>query len=286
MWCFIKRILLLYHKRTFVYDSHLGSGKYTNKHRHSDVDLRVTTNTKKHHSFQITYPRAERTSKTVFPMVETVALLSESVIQSLQAQNRQVLCHFSAGSHKAGREDSSLFALEDMGNAVDTSAAEHWLDIRSNRVQDIIKSRLDTALGKGCDGVVPARLDAYAHDTGFEISAEQQLIYNRLIASEAHNRGLMVGLKNNLGQVKELVGDFDFAVNEQCFEVAECDLLTPFIVADKAVFNVEYLPLYQTDDSARTALCEDANDRKISTLVLSQELDDSLRFSCVEASIQ
>jgi hypothetical protein len=31
-----------------------------------------------------------------------------------------------------------------------------------------------------------------------------------------------------------------FAVNEQCFYYKECDQLTPFINANKAVLNIEY----------------------------------------------
>ena len=40
---------------------------------------------------------------------------------------------------------------------------------------------------------------------------------------------MSVGLKNDLDQVPELVADFDFAVNEQCFQYEECDRLAPFI---------------------------------------------------------
>ena len=55
-----------------------------------------------------------------------------------------------------------------------------------------------------------------------------------------HDRGMAVGLKNDLDQIPELVEDFDFAVNEQCAQYDECETLTPFIEADKAVFHVEY----------------------------------------------
>jgi hypothetical protein len=33
---------------------------------------------------------------------------------------------------------------------------------------------------------------------------------------------------------------FDFAVNEQCAEYRECDLLRPFLKANKPVFHAEY----------------------------------------------
>ena len=38
----------------------------------------------------------------------------------------------------------------------------------------------------------------------------------------------------------DLVGQFDWALNEQCFEYGECNALQPFVQAHKAVFNVEY----------------------------------------------
>ncbi len=40
--------------------------------------------------------------------------------------------------------------------------------------------------------------------------------------------GLAVGLKNDLDQLVDLVGDFDFAVNEQCYRFNECNKYTPF----------------------------------------------------------
>jgi hypothetical protein len=53
-----------------------------------------------------------------------------------------------------------------------------------------------------------------------------------------------VALKNDLGQVENLVVDFDFAVNEECVAYDECQELMPFIRAGKTVLHVEYsLPL-------------------------------------------
>ena len=134
---------------------------------------------------------------------------------------------------------------------------------------------------KGCDGVEPDNMDGYANASGFTLSFEDQLAYNRQIANEAHRRGLAVGLKNDLDQIPGLVAYFDFAVNEQCFEYAECDALSAFIDAGKAVLNAEYKVEFQIDDNTRNALCTDANARTFSTLVLPLDLDDSLRFSCL-----
>lgn len=83
-------------------------------------------------------------------------------------------------------------------------------------------------------------MDAYANDSGFPLTATDQLAFNRFLAGAAHARGLSVGLKNDLDQVAYLVSEFDWALDEQCYEYAECDLLQPFVDAGKAVFGVEY----------------------------------------------
>ena len=41
-------------------------------------------------------------------------------------------------------------------------------------------------------------------------------------------------------QAAELEPHFDWALNEQCFQYQECELLLPFVEAGKAVFGVEY----------------------------------------------
>jgi hypothetical protein len=66
------------------------------------------------------------------------------------------------------------------------------------------------------DAVEFDNVDAYANDTGLPISESAQLLFNTTLANLAHARGLTVALKNDLGQVGELVGYFDMAVNEQC----------------------------------------------------------------------
>ena len=51
---------------------------------------------------------------------------------------------------------------------------------------------------------------------------------------------MSVALKNDLGQVKALVPDFDLAIVEECFQYRECGKAVPFIDAGKAVLEVEY----------------------------------------------
>lgn len=205
----------------------------------------------------------------------------QATITRLHAQGRRVVCYFSAGSSENFRPDFSSFLPADMGNPLEGWPGERWLDIRSENVRGIMRRRMDLAVSKSCDGVEPDNVDGFANTNGLRLTAEDQLGYNRFLAAEAHRRGLAVALKNDLDQVAALVGDFDFAVNEQCHEYAECNQLRPFIAAGKPVFNAEYANRYQTNSGgARTTLCTTARTESFRTLVLPLDLNDTSRFSC------
>lgn len=204
-----------------------------------------------------------------------------ATIQTLQSSGIKVICYFSAGSYEAFREDQGQFQPSDLGATLDGWEDERWLDIRSTNVHSIMLSRMDTAVAKGCDGVEPDNIDGYSNNSGFPLSATDQLAYNKFLANAAHGRNLAIGLKNDLDQVIELVDFFDFAINEQCFEYDECVLLAPFIDRGKPVFNAEYLTRFVEDESQRDTLCSASINQQFSTLVLPLELDDSYRFSCI-----
>ena len=166
---------------------------------------------------------------------------SRATIDRLHQDGRVVICYFSAGSRENWRPDRDRFPSSVLGKTLAGWPDEQWLDIRRLDVlAPIMEARLDLAVDKGCDGVEPDNVDGYANDTGFPLSGHDQLRFNRWLARAAHSRGLSVGLKNDLNQVRELVDDFDWALNEQCFQYNECDRLTPFIQRGKAVFGVEY----------------------------------------------
>lgn len=165
----------------------------------------------------------------------------QSVIDSLHQDGRIVICYFSAGSYEEWRPDAAAFPAEVRGNPLDNWPGESWLDIRQfDTLGPIMQARLDLAVQKECDGVEPDNVDGYSNDSGFPLTANDQLTYNTWLAAEAHSRGLSVGLKNDLDQIPDLLSHFDWALNEQCFQYDECDRLLPFIQAGKAVFGVEY----------------------------------------------
>ncbi|GAB3989507.1 endo alpha-1,4 polygalactosaminidase [Actinoallomurus acanthiterrae] len=169
----------------------------------------------------------------------------KSTVTALHKQGRKVICYVSIGSAEKGRPDYNKFPASILGKKLDGWPNERWVDIRKIDVlQRIWAARLDQCKAKGFDGVEPDNVDAYQNKSGFPLTAKHQLAFNRMLARVAHQKGLAVGLKNDLDQIPTLVKDFDFAVNEQCAEYKECSDLKPFIKAGKPVFHAEYnLPL-------------------------------------------
>lgn len=205
---------------------------------------------------------------------------SSALINNLKNSGKKVICYFSAGSSENWRSNFSAFLPGDMGKALDGWAGEKWLDIRSANVYKIMLARLDLAKSKGCDGVEPDNVDGYANSSGFSLSANDQLTYNKKLAEAAHARGLAIALKNDLDQANQLVDFFDFSVNEQCYQYNECAALNTFIAKGKPVFNVEYQSKYVNNATTRQSLCNASLAAQFSTLILPLNLDDKFRYSC------
>jgi hypothetical protein len=162
-------------------------------------------------------------------------------VATLHKAGRRVVCYVDVGSYETYRTDAKRFPTAVLGATMDGWPDERWLDIRRwDVLKPILADRFDVCRQKGFDAVEPDNVDGYTNDTGFPLTAGDQLTFNRRIASLAHGLGLAVGLKNDLDQVATLAPRFDFAVNESCAEYDECDMLRPFVKAAKPVFHAEY----------------------------------------------
>jgi hypothetical protein len=201
-----------------------------------------------------------------------------AVIDALHADGRKMICYFSAGTFENWRDDAGRFTATDKGRRLGNWPGERWLDIRSQNVRAIMADRLDLAVQRGCDGVDPDNVDGYANRTGLPLTYQDQIDYNTWLAEQAHQRGLAISLKNDLGQIDDLVAHFDFAINESCHEWDECELLMPFIEAGKPVVHINYL--YADDPIGRAELCLYTRGLGFNTLTLPQMLDGSFRHSC------
>ena len=206
----------------------------------------------------------------------------KSLIDKLHKEGRKVMCYFSAGSYENWREDEGEFKKEDLGKTLEGWEDEKWLDIRSTNVLKIMKKRLDLAAEKGCDGVEADNVNGYTNDSGFDLTYNDQLSYNRSLAKYAHKKGLFIALKNDLDQINDLVNSFDLSVNEQCYEYNECEKLRPFINQNKPVFHIEYNKKYINNKSQKEKMCKKALSLGFKTLILPLALDGSFRYDCSE----
>lgn len=197
-------------------------------------------------------------------------------IEKLHEDGRTVICYFSAGSYEDWREDADEFPESVLGEPLEGWEGEFWLDIRQiDLLAPLMQARLDLAVEKNCDGVDPDNVNAYTNETGFPLTYDDQLAYNIWLAEQAHERNLSIGLKNDLEQIPDLVEHYDWALNEQCFAYDECDLLFPFIEADKAVFGVEY-------EGDPSEYCPLANEMQFSWLTKTLDLADEPPNGCWE----
>ena len=203
---------------------------------------------------------------------------SPAEIGTLNQDGRRTICYLSAGSWEDFRPDAGDFPDVVRGAVMDGWPDERWLDIRRMDILlPILGARMDTCAAKGFDAVEPDNVDGYRNETGFPLTAADQLAYNRAVAELAHVRGLSVGLKNDVDQIPELVDHFDFAVNEECFRYEECDLYQPFTQAGKAVLHVEY--------EGEMDFCAESRRRGFSSLLKPLDLSAE-RQACPDAPAQ
>jgi hypothetical protein len=206
--------------------------------------------------------------------------VNTAAVNAIHRRGAHAVCYLSAGTAEQFRPDYDKYVQFDRSHDhsllgkpfSDRFSNEYWLNLNNDHGQrDFILSRMADRTRKcanaGFDAVEYDVVDAYAQGkkvTGWNISAHTQLVYDKALANIAHRNGLAVGLKNDLGQVPRLEPQFDFAVNEQCFQYHECTNnpapgYKAFLRDGKPVFQVEYrIPPSQ--------FCGDANRLGISSI--------------------
>lgn len=192
---------------------------------------------------------------------EGVFVVNTAAVDAIHARGKRAICYLSAGDVETFRPDYQAFVDFDAqcGHCLigapfsRTFPDEFWANINNDQGQQdfllqMVGQRVAACAAAGFDGVELDVVDAYAQGsavTGWEISAATQLEYNQRLANLVHAHGLTVALKNDLGQLSELLPYFDYAINEQCFQYDECFTnpapgYAAWIAAGKAVFQVEY----------------------------------------------
>lgn len=164
-----------------------------------------------------------------------------SVVGRIHARGARAICYVDVGSWEPYRDDAGEFPKRVLGRHFQGFPDERWLDVRRLGVlKPIMAKRFDGCAAKGFDAVEPDNEDGYQNRTGFPITGRDQLHYDTWVSNAIRRRGMVAGLKNDLGQVRSMLPYVGFEVNEQCFQYRECGRLTPFIAHGKPVFGAEY----------------------------------------------
>lgn len=208
-----------------------------------------------------------------------------AAVNAVHANGAHAICYVDAGTYEPFRPDQQGYVDFDsqcggclLGKPVSGFRQERWLNITDMQGQrtfilGVVSARLDRCKADGFDAVEFDNVEGYANATGFAISDGAQLVFNTSLANLAHTRGLTAALKNDLGQVPELVSYFDMAINEQCQEFTECAALDPFLNTGKAVFQVEY-------QGSPSGFCPQANATGRSTILKTVDLFDTPWTPC------
>jgi hypothetical protein len=192
------------------------------------------------------------------------SVLNYAAVQALHVRGARVIGYIDAGTAETWRPDFPEMQAFDQscdgclfGNPLSNFPDEYWLNINTDMnginpntgqsettrrfVLDEMLARLKEAKLIGVDAIEFDDVDAYQSDSGLSIGSATQQQYNATLANLAHRVGFSVGLKNDLDQAAALQPYFDFAINEQCWQYAECGALRAWPTQyGKAVFNVEY----------------------------------------------
>ena len=211
-----------------------------------------------------------------------------STVASLHAAGKKVICYFDAGVYEAYREDAYKYqqlSPQIWGDGVEGWPEHYWLDIRRiDELEPIIKARMQNCKDKGFDAIEPDDIDGYTNVSGFDLTYQDQLNFNKALASWAHELGMSIGQKNDLAQIRHLADDFDWALNEECYRYSECtkpwdnDLdaevpgLQLYVQRNKAVFIAEY-KAYTT--TKWTSICNNSKTNRFNTSRFNDELKNS-----------
>jgi endo-alpha-1,4-polygalactosaminidase (GH114 family) len=200
---------------------------------------------------------------------------SAATVAALHSMGKRVICYIDVGAYESYRADASSFPKRVRGKPDSHWEGSYWLDIRQRKfLLPIMRERMQMCKAKGFDAIEPDEMDGYANDTGFDVTYDDQLAYNRSIAEMAHEFGLSVGLKGDIDQAHDLWPYFDWTLNEQCFQYDECDkLVSSFIAHGKSVFQVEYDDPHTNHRADVASFCPRANRSNFNSMKMPLDLN-------------
>ena len=174
-------------------------------------------------------------------------------LDQLIASGIKVICYFSAGTVESFRSDHLLFPEGIIGEQYEDLTDEQWVDYANiDALAPIMRARMDKCKSKGFHAIEIDNVDAHNYEsrdeqgevvgigTNFKMTLDESIAYVRWLTTEAHSRGLGIGLKNAEEMVADVVDEVDWMLVEDCYFDSWCMAATAFIDADKPVFMAEY----------------------------------------------
>jgi hypothetical protein len=99
----------------------------------------------------------------------------------------------------------------------------------------------------------------------------------RFLRTEAGKYNMKIGLKNSLDILADISPFIDFAVNEQCAALGECQTYANFIALNKPVFQIEY-PQPLNAQAVSGASCKEIGVAGLSTILKNLQLDGTTYY--------
>jgi hypothetical protein len=197
-----------------------------------------------------------------------------STIASLKAQGKTVICYFSSGTSEPNRPDLSGLSSSDYGAGLPDWPGEKWLNLRSDRVWNVMAGRIELASQKGCDAIDPDNIDGYSNQNGGgfypALTTSDSVKFLKKMASLARSYGMSTGIKNAMDILGAVQSDVQFAVNEECIANEECDVYDSFVGSGKPVYHIEY-----GSGSQARSFCSNSN---LNTVVKNLDLDGWVHY--------
>jgi hypothetical protein len=179
--------------------------------------------------------------------------LNSDAVKALHARGKRAIAYISIGAWESYRPDEGRFVAFDrqcggclLGKSYFGSDDSRWFNLNNNHGQRdflylMMAARILKAKRAGFDAVYFDITDGFNNDTGFNISARTQLLYNSTLLNMAHLAALAAGLNYDILQVKQLQPYEEFHIDESCWVFSECYYFDPVRQAQKPVFEIEYV---------------------------------------------
>ena len=167
--------------------------------------------------------------------------VSARTIARLNARGVYTICYVSVGTLEDYREDRAAFPRSVIGRTYEDWPDERFLDVRQLDVLlPLMRARFQRCKDMGFAAIEPDNMDVYDNESGFRLSRRDGVRYIKALADMAHGMGLEIGQKNVPEITRQLIGDMDFVITEDCFSDGWCEDVSAYSAAGKPVLAAEY----------------------------------------------